>query len=86
VEICGKLFELPERLFSERAIRPEGWLVSARRTAVVPMKACSTCAGDYEDPERTAWGAPADEAAETGEWPSSGAEEDGEADQERDEG
>ena len=22
---------------------------------VVPLHACSACAGDYEDPERTAW-------------------------------
>lgn len=27
-----------------------------------PMRACSACAGDYEDPERTAWRDASEEA------------------------
>lgn len=32
----------------------------------LPMRACSACAGDYEDPDRTAWAAddPEDEQGE----------------------
>jgi hypothetical protein len=30
------------------------------------MRACSACAGDYEDPDRTAW--PIDEESSTGEF------------------
>lgn len=25
------------------------------RSGLVPMRACSACAGDYEDPDRTVW-------------------------------
>jgi hypothetical protein len=30
-------------------------------TASQPLRACSACAGDYEDPDRTAWGPDAEE-------------------------
>jgi hypothetical protein len=34
--------------------------------APVPLRACSACAGDYEDPDRTAWNPDVEEAeAET---------------------
>jgi hypothetical protein len=29
--------------------------------ALQPLSACSACAGDYEDPDRTAWGPDAEE-------------------------
>jgi hypothetical protein len=29
--------------------------------ALQPLRACSACAGDYEDPDRTAWGPDAEE-------------------------
>ena len=35
------------------------------------MRACSACAGDYEDPDRTAW-APDDEEDEERDGPGSG--------------
>ena len=34
--------------------------VSHGKTAT-PLRACSACAGDYEDPERSAWGEQQDE-------------------------
>jgi hypothetical protein len=32
--------------------------------AVIPLSACSACAGDYEDPDRTAWDGREDEKRE----------------------
>jgi hypothetical protein len=54
VEICGKLLgrAVGKAVDSNpfpRAFR-EGAGVSQQ-----PLRACSACAGDYEDPDRTAW-------------------------------
>jgi hypothetical protein len=50
-----------------------------------PMTACSACAGDYEDPERTAWTVAADQEPAEEQWPEGEAAEEGEAGQEREE-
>lgn len=55
VEICGKLFGqslMPGDAASGTLRGPRG------------MTACSACAGDYEDPERTAWEAEVNDHAE----------------------
>ena len=55
VEICGKL--LSTRLRVERPPANGMALLggtSGRRERPEPVRACSNCAGDYEDPERTA--------------------------------
>lgn len=52
VEICGKLFSLNLMRRNEAA----GALRGARAPRGTPgMNTCSACAGDYEDPDRTAW-------------------------------
>ena len=47
VEICGKL-SAPS--LAQRGAAPQALLRGPRR-----ISACSACAGDYEDPDRTAW-------------------------------
>jgi len=47
-----------------------------------PLSACSACSGNYEDPERTARGPDADEAAAGGEpWPDVDVAEESEVDE-----
>ncbi len=46
VEICAKL---PAPSLARRAE------AQAALQSPQPMRACSACAGDYEDPDRTAW-------------------------------
>ncbi len=68
VEICGKVASA----FMRGESGPRGGQ-ELRTTLVQPgercsLKACSACAGDYEDPDRTAWEAdnsdgPRDEGA-----------------------
>jgi hypothetical protein len=48
VENCGKLWRVRARLLSLAATS------AAAHMPVVAMRACSACAGDYEDPGRTA--------------------------------
>ena len=54
MEKCGKLWrskhETAERLGMKGAVH---WIRGAGGMA--EMRACSACAGDYEDPDRTAW-------------------------------
>ncbi len=59
MEKCGKVW----RQGHETAARPETragvyTINGAARTN--EMRACSACAGDYEDPDRTAWTTPDD--------------------------
>lgn len=64
VEICGKLSRADEA----RRSGPEAG--SERPAASLPgnwqeVRACSACAGDYEDPDRTVWSP--EESSEAGE-------------------
>jgi hypothetical protein len=36
----------------------------AERAGIAAVRACSACAGDYEDPDRLAWTEPDEEEAE----------------------
>lgn len=57
MENCGKLF-WPGTVRGYREPSCE-----TARGAIAAVRACSACAGDYEDPDRTAW-APEDGAEE----------------------
>ena len=54
VNKCGKL-----RRQTDAAAAPSGARYKAQGTehggAMAGVRACSACAGDYEDPDRTAW-------------------------------
>jgi hypothetical protein len=53
VEKCGKVW----RRENETAARDErlGEVYSMSGSGAKELRACSACAGDYEDPDRTAW-------------------------------
>ncbi len=57
MEICGKPGPLDLRPGAESV--PEVYaafhLAEKGGAGVAGMRACSACAGDYEDPDRTAW-------------------------------
>lgn len=57
MEICGKLGPLHVRPGAE--LVPQVYtgvpLAEKGRGEAARMRACSACAGDYEDPDRTAW-------------------------------
>jgi hypothetical protein len=51
VEICEKV----SRTYKSSAeIRERAAFVNVRARSSISMRACSACAGDYEDPDRTA--------------------------------
>jgi hypothetical protein len=57
VENCGKVFgdqRRPTRIHVHGLV--SGFL-TAGGLLEPPVQACSACAGDYEDPDRTAWAA-----------------------------
>jgi hypothetical protein len=53
VEICGK----PARAGSGQGawLGPGAAFGDAAASSLHALRACSACAGDYEDPDRTAW-------------------------------
>jgi hypothetical protein len=55
VEICAKVFgtESPAKNGGRVRSGPAAACSSRGKTGV--LRACSACAGDYEDPDRTAW-------------------------------
>jgi hypothetical protein len=61
VEKCGKPWQQATELAA-----PKRSNCSARSAdggaALAALHACSACAGDYEDPDRTAWGPDEEEA------------------------
>ena len=57
MEICGKLF-------GPNSLRGGADSGTLRRRAL--MSACSACAGDYEDPDHTAWGSDGGEVEDVG--------------------
>jgi hypothetical protein len=54
VENCGNVRRRGEGISVARA-RKAGSFLSEGAGEMPAMRACSACAGDYEDPERTAW-------------------------------
>lgn len=63
MEKCGKLWRSDGRTPDRREAQGGAYLKNGVRDTT-EMRACSACAGDYEDPDRTAW--PADDAEEEG--------------------
>ena len=54
MEKCGKLWRPDHSAADEREER--GQVYSADDAGgAIEMRACSACAGNYEDPDRTAW-------------------------------
>jgi hypothetical protein len=62
VENCGKLGQQIVVVAAGRRANP-GFCQANGDVEIALLRACSACAGDYEDPERTAW-AVDDEAGE----------------------
>jgi len=54
VEKCGKVWRQEPETAARHDARDGVYLLPGARAAS-EMRACSACAGDYEDPERTAW-------------------------------
>jgi hypothetical protein len=54
VEICGKLWRSDRGTADGQVVHGEGYPIDSAGGAI-EMRACSACAGDYEDPDRTAW-------------------------------
>lgn len=54
MEICGKVWRQGGGAAARQAVQDErSFTAGSERTNA--MRACSACAGDYEDPERIAW-------------------------------
>jgi hypothetical protein len=54
VENCGNVRRRGEGISAAQA-RRAGFFPSDRAGEMPAVRACSACAGDYEDPERTVW-------------------------------
>ena len=54
MENCGKPCRSDRRTADGLAVQGEVHLIDGAGGAI-EMRACSACAGDYEDPDRTAW-------------------------------
>jgi len=54
VEICGKLRGGPVKAKRLARRAAPDWDGARQGKPPLPLEACSNCAGDYEDPERTA--------------------------------
>jgi hypothetical protein len=54
VEKCEKLWPRNGRAVQRNAVPGEVYSIS-EAGAAMEMRACSACAGDYEDPDRTVW-------------------------------
>jgi hypothetical protein len=65
VEKCEKLWRPDRDAMHRNALQGEVYGVSAARK----MRACSACAGDYEDPDRTTWVTDGEEEDEPGSAP-----------------
>jgi hypothetical protein len=62
VEKCGKVWRL-DHATAARHEAQDGVCFAAGSGGVIGLRACSACAGDYEDPDRTA-GTPDDAETE----------------------
>ncbi len=56
MEKCGNLWRQDQGIAAPGERRTEGTFMAAGAEGT-GMRACSACAGDYEDPDRTAWAA-----------------------------
>ncbi len=65
VEKCGNLRRLGSRPLAGPGGSCSNGTLKSGRSAVTGMRACSACAGDYEDPDCTAW-TPDEPGAEEG--------------------
>jgi hypothetical protein len=54
VEKCEKVRRPGRTVIQRNALLGEVYAISGA-DATLKMRACSACAGDYEDPDRTAW-------------------------------
>jgi hypothetical protein len=65
VENCGNVRRRGQGISVAQA-RRAGFFLSDGEAEIPAMRACSACAGDYEDPDRNAWspGDPGDEERE----------------------
>ncbi len=54
MEMCGKVWRRRQESAAERKAQDTVYSIPGALGAS-EMRACSACAGDYEDPERTAW-------------------------------
>ena len=54
MEKCGKVLRQKRQSAARRDVRGEVYSETIAGEKV-EMRACSACAGDYEDPDRTAW-------------------------------
>ena len=54
MEKCGKVWRQAQRTAAQYAMRGGVYTINGAGVTGA-MRACSACAGDYEDPDRTAW-------------------------------
>ena len=54
MEKCGKLWRQEYLAADRREVQGAAYSINGAGGAN-EMRACSACAGDYEDPDRTAW-------------------------------
>jgi hypothetical protein len=54
VEKCGKLWRSDHGNAAGQEVLDEIYAIAGARGAI-EMRACSACAGNYEDPDRTVW-------------------------------
>jgi hypothetical protein len=62
--MCEKLRRLDGQAMQRNVLQGEGYLINGA-AAMVEMRACSACGGDYEDPDRTAWAPDGEEGEES---------------------
>ena len=55
MDICGKLRQQGAEFPRPVRANGEARLTDGGAGAIAAVRACSACAGDYEDPDRTAW-------------------------------
>jgi len=65
--MCGKLWRQKFATAARRQPPDVLELVGGETSSKTGMRACSACAGDYEDPDRTAWTADETDAEECAE-------------------
>ena len=73
MEKCGKVWR-SDGVTADQHATP-GEVYSENGAGANVMRACSACAGDYEDPERTAWTLDDEEEEERDDAPSATTEE-----------
>ena len=54
MENCAKPWEQGDKAAAPRIYAAAGYSINAAK-GMAEVQACSACAGDYEDPDRSAW-------------------------------